>query len=424
MRTLYLECNMGASGDMLMGALLELLPEPEAFLERFGRLGLPGITLERERSVKGGIVGTHMRVKVNGVEEESLDAAGPHSHGEAGHVHDHSRLNSEARHEHHHAAMEDIESLIRGLAVSETVREHALSVYRLIAEAESRVHGVPAEEIHFHEVGTMDAVADVVAVCMLMEELAPERVAASPVHVGCGQVHCAHGILPVPAPAVAELLRGIPAYGGQIQGELCTPTGAALLCHFATEFGSMPPMRIVRIGYGMGKKDFPAANCVRAMLGEQEQPMEDILELCCNLDDMTPEDMGFVTELLLREGALDVYVTPVQMKKNRPGWMLTCMCRQEERDRFLQLLFRHTTTLGVREYVCRRYGLERSMTVRQTPYGEVQVKTSCGYGVSREKAEYEDLARIAEEQGLSLREVRRSIAGEDTGVQKRREVTE
>lgn len=385
MKTLYLECSMGAAGDMLTGALLELLPEPEGFMERFRQLGLPGVTLYREESVKSGITGTHMRVLVDGKEEDGPEV-----------IHA----------SHSHTAMGDIEALIRGLAVSQEVQEHTLAVYALIAGAESRVHGVPVEDIHFHEVGTMDAVADIVAVCMLMEELAPERIVASPVHVGCGQVRCAHGILPVPAPAVAELLRDIPTYGGQIQGELCTPTGAALLRYFVQEFCGMPPMRVRRIGYGMGKKDFPAANCVRAMLGEQEQPAEDILVLCCNLDDMTPEDMGFATELLLREGALDVYVTPVQMKKNRPGWMLTCMCRQEERDRFLRLLFRHTTTLGVREYVCRRYGLERSVAVRRKPYGEVRVKTSRGYGVCREKAEYEDLARIAKERGMSLDEVR------------------
>lgn len=430
MRTLYLECNMGASGDMLTGALLELLPDPEAFLERFRGLGLPGVTLERERSVKCGIVGTHARVRIRGVEEESVDAEEFHTHremghshehlhagGEAGHDHEHSHAGEEAgsHHEHTHTSMDDIEHMIRELPVPEKVREHAVAVYRLIAGAESRVHGVPVEQIHFHEVGTMDAVADVTAVCMLLEELAPDRIVSSPVHVGSGQVRCAHGILPVPAPAVTELLRGVPVYGGQIQGELCTPTGAALLRHFAGEFGGMPPMRIDRVGYGMGQKDFPAANCLRAILGEQEQPMEDVLELCCNLDDMTPEDMGFVTDLLMREGALDVYVTPVQMKKNRPGWVLTCMCPREDKDRFLRLMFRHTTTLGVREYVCRRYGLERSVQVRQTPWGEVRVKQSRGYGVDREKAEYEDLAGIARERGISLGEARRVVEAAEHG---------
>lgn len=415
MKMLYLECNMGAAGDMLMGALLELLPAPDEFVERFNRLGIPGVTLEREASVKCGITGTHMAVRVNGGEEESLDEhehiheheymsghEHVHEHGCAhghGHTHEHT-------HGHVHASMQEIQHVIRGLPLTAKVQEDAIAVYSLIAEAESHAHGVPVTEIHFHEVGTMDAVADVVGVCMLLEELAPETVMASPVCTGFGQVRCAHGILPVPAPATAWLLRGVPTYGGSIEGEMCTPTGAALLKHFVTEFTSMPVMRVQRIGYGMGKKEFPSANCIRAMLGEQEQPMEDILELCCNLDDMTPEGMGFVTELLMEEGALDVYTTPVQMKKNRPGWVLSCMCRQADKERFLALIFRHTTTLGIREYVCRRYGLEREVVSRETSWGIVRVKRSSGYGTSREKAEYEDLARIARERDMTLEQVR------------------
>lgn len=415
MKTLYLECSMGAAGDMLMGALVELLPEPDEFVARFNRLGIPGVVLARESSVKCGVTGTHMAVRVNGAEEgepgvqeylhnhehiHGQEHSHEHIHGQE-HVHEH-----DCGHHHVHASVRDIEECIRGLDLSPAVREHVLAVYRLIAEAESQVHGVPVTEIHFHEVGTMDAVADVAGVCMLMEELAPEAVIASPVCTGFGQVRCAHGVLPVPTPATAWLLRGIPAYGGSIEGELCTPTGAALLRHFVTEFAVMPVMRVQRIGYGMGRKDFPSANCVRAMLGESSQPMEDILELRCNLDDMTPERVGFVTELLMQEGALDVYIVPVQMKKNRPGWVLNCMCRQEHKERFLELIFRHTTTLGIREYICRRYGLKRETVDRETPWGSVRVKRSCGFGVCREKAEYEDLARIARERGLTLEQVR------------------
>lgn len=415
MKTLYLECSMGAAGDMLMGALVELLPEPDEFVARFNRLGIPGVVLARESSVKCGVTGTHMAVRVNGAEEgepgvqehlhshehiHGQEHSHEHIHGQE-HVHEH-----DCGHHHVHASVRDIEECIRGLDLSPAVREHVLAVYCLIAEAESHVHGVPVTEIHFHEVGTMDAVADVAGVCMLMEELAPEAVIASPVCTGFGQVRCAHGVLPVPAPAAAWLLRGIPVYGGSIEGELCTPTGAALLRHFVTEFAAMPVMSVQRIGYGMGRKDFPSANCVRAMLGESSQPMEDILELRCNLDDMTPESMGFVTEQLMQEGALDVYIVPVQMKKNRPGWVLNCMCRQEDKERFLELIFRHTTTLGIREYICRRYGLKRETVKKETPWGSVRVKRSCGYGVSREKTEYEDLARIARERGLTLEQVR------------------
>ncbi len=275
----------------------------------------------------------------------------------------------------------------------------------MIAEAESSVHGRPVDQIHFHEVGSMDAVADIVGVCMLMEELGAERVLASPVHVGSGQVRCAHGVLPVPAPATAHILKGVPVYGGGIRGELCTPTGAALLKHFVAAFGAMPVMTVSAVGYGMGRKDFEAANCVRASLGVIEGGTGEVSELCCNLDDMTPEAIGFVQELLFQEGALDVYTIPIGMKKSRPGVLLVCMCRCEMAEAMAAMLFRHTTTLGVREIVSRRYTLHRETRTVSTPYGPVAVKTSTGWGVAKSKAEYEDVARIAKEHGLSFAEV-------------------
>ena len=289
------------------------------------------------------------------------------------------------------------------------MRRDVLAVYALIAEAESFVHGRPVGEIHFHEVGTKDALADIVGVCLLMETLAPEQVLASPVHVGCGQVRCAHGVLPVPAPATARILRGVPAYGGAVRGELCTPTGAALLKHFVSRFGEMPVMRIGQIGYGLGNKDFEAANCVRALLGETAEAAGEIAELRCNLDDMTPEAVGFAQERLFEAGALDVYTVPVGMKKNRPGVLLTCMCRMDQRDELLRAMFRHTTTLGVREYVCGRYTLRRSERSVGTEYGAVRVKEACGWGVRREKPEYEDVARVARENRCSLAEAEKLL---------------
>ena len=301
MRTLYLECHMGAAGDMLTAALLELTGDRQAFTDKMNALGLPGVRVDAETSVKCGITGTHMKVTVNGEEEgEPSHTQGhghDHSHGhehhhdhehdhEHGHEHDH-----EHHHEHHHASMADIEAMIDSLAVSGRVKADAKAVYALIANAESRVHGRPAAEVHFHEVGAMDAVADVVGVCLLMEQLAPEQVIASPVHTGSGHVHCAHGILPVPAPATALLLEGIPNYSAQVQGELCTPTGAALLKHFVSRFGDRPVMTVSAIGYGMGKKDFEQANCVRAFLGESEGSREKITRLECNLDDITGEEI-------------------------------------------------------------------------------------------------------------------------------------
>lgn len=287
MKTLYLDCSMGAAGDMLTAALLELLSEPEAFIEELNELGIPGVRYSREPAVKCGITGTHVRVAVNGGEEQSLDLhehththEHPHDHAHQEehdhqhehheHTHEHSHDQSHS-HEHHHSGMHDIEHIVTGhLALPQKVKDDVMAVYGLIAQAESKAHGRPVSEIHFHEVGTMDAIADVTAVCLLMDRIAPDKVMASPVHVGSGQVRCAHGILPVPAPATAHILMGVPCYGGSIQGELCTPTGAALLKHFVSKFGPMPLMTVNAIGYGMGKKDFPAANCVRAMLGESE----------------------------------------------------------------------------------------------------------------------------------------------------------
>lgn len=396
MRTLYLDCSMGAAGDMLTAALLELLPEPDAFVAQLNALGIPGVSFRRVAAVKCGIAGTQMSVSVNGVEE-----------GEADHAHTHP-------HDHcHHGGMHVIEHIVREhLSLPQAVQDDVMAVYALIAEAESRAHGVPVAEIHFHEVGTMDAIADITAVCLLMEQLRPDEVVVSPVHVGSGQVQCAHGILPVPAPATAWILRDVPIYGGDVRGELCTPTGAALLKHFATRFARMPEMRVHAIGYGMGKKDFAAANCVRAMLGERESAEDAVCELSCNLDDMTGEAIGFAAERLLEAGALDVYSVPVGMKKSRPGILLCVLCREADREALVRALFRHTTTLGVRESAMRRYVLNRRIETRSTPFGPVRCKLSEGYGVVRRKYEYDDISRIADENGLPLEAVLSHLEGE------------
>ena len=292
------------------------------------------------------------------------------------------------------------------MALPQKVQDDVMAVYTLIAEAESHAHGAPVEQIHFHEVGTLDAVADITAVCLLMNEIAPYEVIVSPVHVGSGQVRCAHGILPVPAPATAYILRDAPIYGGEIRGELCTPTGAALLQHFASRYGSMPAMKVRRIGYGMGKKDFEAANCVRAMLGESAETDDEVCELSCNVDDMTGEAVGYAMERLFEAGALDVYTVPIGMKKSRPGILIRVMCRRSEREKILQTIFRHTTTIGVRESALYRYVLDRRVEALETAYGPVRCKISEGYGAERRKYEHDDLARIAREHGCSLDEVR------------------
>ena len=401
MKTLYLDCGMGAAGDMLSAALLELHPEPEQFVKRLNRLGIPKVEFQAEPAVKCGITGTHITVKVDGMEEVSTD------HHEEAHHYEHHY--GEHIHHHDHHNMQSITAIVGNLDIPEEVKKDILAVYDLIAQAESHVHGRPVDEIHFHEVGSMDAVADVTAVCLLMYELKPERVVASPVHVGSGHVHCAHGILPVPAPATAWILQDIPTYGGKVRGELCTPTGAALLKYFVQEFGSQPPMRVEGIGYGCGQKEFEVANCVRAMCGETADNQDYIVELRCNLDDMTPEAVGFAMEELFAAGALDVYTTAVGMKKNRPGILLTCMCKEKQREEMIRLLFLHTTTLGVRESVCNRYTLKRTMKTETTVYGNVRIKEVSGWGIKRQKAEYEDLARIAREQEMPIAQVRECV---------------
>ena len=404
MKTIYLDLPMGAAGDMLGAALFELLNEEEktAFLKEINQAGIPGVVVTPEASVKCGITGTHFKVTVDGVEEGGFDKLNHHEHH---HEHEHEHEH------HHHSSMSDIENIINSLKIPDSVKTDIIEVYKLIAEAESHAHGKPVTDIHFHEVGTMDAVADITAVCLLLNKIAAQKILASPVNVGSGHVHCAHGILPVPAPATAFILKDVPVYSGHITGELCTPTGAALLKHFVTGFGNMPQMKMNSIGYGMGKKDFEAANCVRAILGQTEDSLEDVIEFTCNLDDISAERIAFATEQLFAAGAIEVYTVPVTMKKSRPGNLLCVMCLENKREEILNTIFKHTTTLGVRENISRRYFLDRKIETLQTEFGPVRVKVSQGYGVKRQKYEYEDLAKIARETGMSIEEITERLSG-------------
>lgn len=284
---------MGVAGDMLGAALIELFDDRSAALAKLNEIGLPDIHFDLEPVEKNGILGSGLRVRIHGEEETTEDLSSDlddhhhdhHEHPAHHHHHDHEDETGHTHHHHHHGcdnhdhhehehphehrSLRDVEAIIQAANVSDLVKSNALAVYRLIAEAESKAHGVAVSEVHFHEVGTMDAIADILAVSALIEALDIDRIAASPVHVGSGFVRCAHGTLPVPAPATADILRGVPSYGGKIEGELCTPTGAALIKHFAASFEPQPLMTVEKIGYGMGKKDFPAANCVRAFLGNE-----------------------------------------------------------------------------------------------------------------------------------------------------------
>lgn len=389
MKILYIECSMGVAGDMLMGALYELLNDEDRkkFTDKMNSLGIEGLHVEAVPSVKCGINGTHMNVTVDGHEELE------YHHSE--------------HHHHHGTSMHDIRHIIDAVGISENVKKNAVEVYECIAQAESRVHGKSADEIHFHEVGSKDAMADVIGCCMLIDIIGADRIVVSPVTTGFGNVRCAHGILPVPAPATALILNDVPLRAGNIEGELCTPTGAALVKHYADEFGNMPQMTVSRIGYGMGTKDFDAANCVRVFVGIQAtRTAKTIVQLCCNIDDMTAEELGYAAELLMDEGALDVYTTAIGMKKSRPGTLLTVMCREEDRERIAGLIFRNTTTLGMRVYHCERMILERSEKTLHTEFGDVRCKEASGYGVVRSKLEYDDVRRLAKSSGRSIREIR------------------
>jgi uncharacterized protein (TIGR00299 family) protein len=486
MKTLYIECNMGAAGDMLMGALLEIAPE--GAVQQLQKLDIPGVEFRPVKAESCGITGTHMQVLIHG-EEESCDAPHIHMHAhthtdhahesehhhdlhdgghehnhEHGHLHEHHTHAHDHEHGHHHAhhSMADIAGIIGGLDIPEPVKQNALKVYQRIAAAESKVHGAPVSEVHFHEVGALDAVADVVGNCLLLSMIDPDRVVVSPINTGSGHVHCAHGILPVPAPATAEILKDAVSFSDGTDGELCTPTGAALLTQFADAFGHQPAMQIHKTGIGLGTKEFPGkANGLRVFLGDeisgnlvhlaetsaskerqmQEQnhsiicrqadlapygavidapdnaldltgtddfPQDVVAELSANIDDMTGEELGFAMERLLEEGALDAYHTPIVMKKGRPAVKFSCICKPEDAARLTDQMFRLTSTIGVRMQIFRRAVLNRK-TAETAAGAAVKTSSDERRGIRRSKIEYDDAAAYAREHGISLREARHQM---------------
>ena len=441
---------MGAAGDMLMSALYELLEDKEGFLKTMNGLGLPGVHVEAAPGVSGGIAGTHMKVTVHDQEElehdhdhhkheqdhhhhehehdhhhdhghdhhhhdHDHDHGHDHHHHDHDHDHDHPHAHKhehEHEHHHHHATPGHIAEIIDALALPEEVKANARAVYDAIARAEAKAHGCPVGDVHYHEVGALDAVADVTGVCYAIHLLKPDRVVVSPIHVGSGTVKCAHGIMPVPAPATANLLAGVPVYGGEVMGELCTPTGAALLTHFAQSFGPMPPMSGSAVGCGVGTKVFAGrANCVRAFLGEDAQSANgSITELVCNIDDMTPETLAFAAARLLELGALDVYTVPGTMKKGRPGHVLTVLCEEDQEAELARAVLEQTTTIGLRVRRCGKYFLTPGSRTVETPWGPVQVKTAQGFGVSKAAPEYESAAALARANGLPIQTVLQEAA--------------
>lgn len=404
MRILYLDCGMGAAGDMLAGALVSLLSkeEQESFIKMINNIGVDGVKVSLSDDAKCGITGKHFKVEIDGVEEHSHDV---HEHE---HHHEHEQEHGH-HHEHHHQGKGPFPKELEAVAEKLNCPNDIQKVYELLAEAEAKVHGKDVSEIHFHEVGMKDALIDIASVVYLMNKLKVDKVVVSPVNVGLGKVKCAHGILPVPAPATAELVKGIPTYAGRFEGELLTPTGAALLKYYADEFSYQPLMNVIKCGYGTGNKNFESANVVKAVLGEvtDELISENIIELNCNVDDMSAEDMAYATKALIENGAKDAFVTPVIMKKGRSGMLLTVLCSAIDKERFVSLIFKHTSTIGIRVKETERIILNRHEETVHTKLGDVRVKYSEGYGVKREKPEFEDLRKLAEENNISVAEARK-----------------
>jgi uncharacterized protein (TIGR00299 family) protein len=379
-RIAYFDCFSGISGNMSLGALMDCGASPDQLRRELAKLNLPGWRLETDEVRKAGLRGLHAHVAV----------------GEK----------QPARH------LSDIERIIAESGLSEQVKSRGQSIFRRLAEAESRVHGEPVQEIHFHEVGAVDAIVDIVGTCIALDLLGVGAVYGSPVHIGTGTVESAHGVLPVPAPATLELLKGIPVYGRDVEAELVTPTGAAILAALAAGFGDSPPMRVAATGYGAGTRDLPWANLLRATIGEAEVPGGPggrVLVVEANIDDMNPEWYENAMERLFEAGALDVYLIPIQMKRSRPAVVLTLLVEEDKLAPAIDVLFAETTTIGVRMHEVRRETLGRDQITVETPFGPIQVKIARRAGrVMNAAPEYRDCVRVAREKKVPLKEVYRA----------------
>jgi hypothetical protein len=387
MKTLYFDCFAGISGDMTLGALVAAGADARELMERLALLDVPGYEVDFETVDRSGISATRAVVRLT-------------------------------REEKHHRHLKDIEKVIRDSRLGDSVKGRALKIFGRLAEAEARVHNVPVERIHFHEVGAVDAIVDVVGACIGFELLGVERFASSALHVGSGTVEMAHGRFPVPPPAVAELLRDVPIYSTDIRGELVTPTGAAIVATLCEWFGAMPLMRVGATGYGAGTREYENfPNVLRVIVGEAEASAtagagegspadEELLMIETNVDDVSPQVLGHLLELALARGALDCYFTPVQMKKNRPGVLVSLLCHPSEREALTGLLFEETPTLGVRAYAVSRRALERESVTVETEFGTIAVKVARRAGrVLGATPEFEECRAAALAHGVPLRDV-------------------
>lgn len=388
MKTLYIDCFAGISGDMMLGALLDLGVPLDILRDELGKLPLlaTSYAVSSERVQRKGITAIHAKVEV-------------------------------ADHQHHrHYA--DIAAMIDASGLAAQVKDTARRIFLRLAEAEGKVHGVELEKVHFHEVGAVDSIVDIVGTAIGLNWLGVGEICAAAVPLGSGYIETAHGRLPVPAPATAELLRGLPVHGDIGPGERVTPTGAAIIAALCKEFGRMPAMRVEAVGCGAGSRDFEdIPNVLRLVLGEKSATLlhDEAVLLETHIDDISPEILGFLMERLLAEGALDAAFSPIQMKKNRPAVKLTVLSPPDKLEHLARLVLTETTAIGVRYYPVARFKLERTVEQRETSMGAVRVKViRDGGAILRIAPEYEDCRRIAEEQGVPLLEVYRRVEREVT----------
>jgi uncharacterized protein (TIGR00299 family) protein len=391
MKLLYLDCVGGISGDMLLGALIDLGLDLKTLRRELAKLKLDEFEISATRGVRQGISGTKFEVAV-------------HEHDHHHHHHD--------EHEHHGRSFSDIKRLIESSKLGAEVKRHAIGAFQRLAVAEGKIHGVAPAKVHFHEVGAMDSIVDFVGACIGLRALGVGRVVASaPLRTGFGFVDCAHGRFPVPAPATMELLKGVPTFAGDEEAELITPTGAALLREFATEFGPMPAMAVQAIGYGLGSRNLPKSpNVLRALLGEagggDARESDRVAVLETNLDDVSAQVLGDVMDKALAAGALDVFHTPIQMKKNRPGVMLSVLCAPADADRLSRLLLEGTTAFGVRRTDAQRLKLDREIVAVKTAFGRIEVKIGrLGGRVVSASPEFESCKLAAAKAGVPVRRV-------------------
>lgn len=378
MKVAYFDCFSGAAGDMVVGALLDAGAPRDALVAQLDGLGVGGYALTIDEVTKQGISATRFDVT----------------------------LTDQAHQPHRH--LEDVYKILNDAKIGDSVRSKAKAIFRRLAEAEALVHGTTVDRIHFHEVGAVDAIVDVVGSACALEMLGVDRVACSALRVGSGTVKCAHGVLPVPAPATLELIKGVPFSGGEEEGELLTPTGAAVLTTLSDSFGPMPPMRVDSIGYGAGSRDGAhGPNVLRVLIGEADATAEcdRVTVLETNIDDATPEAVGHCIERVLAEGALDAYVVPITMKKSRPGMLLAVLAPAERVEAVERIVFAETGTLGIRRHEATRTKRQRRVKPVETPYGTIGMKVGVGAGVETASPEYEDCRKAAGEHNVSLRTV-------------------